>query len=74
MISSYARFQGYKENFVHVPTSCTRAFPIPQEPGNEAKLLSRVTVVHFLSDAFLGYSECYLSASINFTQFEYECN
>jgi len=29
MISSYARFQGYKENFVHVPTSCTRVFPYP---------------------------------------------
>ena len=49
-------------------------FPLPQEPVNEAKLLSRVTVVRFLSDAFLGYSECYLSASINFSQYEYECN
>ena len=74
MISSYARFQGYKQNFVHVPTSVSGLFPIPQEPGNEAKLLSRVTAVRFLSDAFLGYSECYLSASINFTQYEYECN
>jgi len=56
--------QGFKENFVHVPTSCIRVFSYPTRTWEWGQTALKSNSGPLPLWCFFGYSECYLSASI----------